>query len=71
MPRLRDSTPPMTRLLLGYQVNGANLASVLQCAPKTARAKIADPERLTLGDLKAIHRAYGVPADELRERVLL
>ena len=71
VPRLRDSTPPMTRLLLGYQVNGANLASVLRCAPKTARAKIADPERLTLGDLKAIHNAYGVPVGEIRERVLL
>ena len=70
MPRLMDSTPPMTRLLLGYHVNGANLSEVLRCAPKTARAKIADPDKLTLGDLRAIHNAYGVPMNEIRERVM-
>ena len=70
MPRLRDCTHPMARLLRGYQINGANLAVALGCAPKTARAKLEHPDKLTLGDLQTIHLAFGVPYDELRERVL-
>ena len=71
MPRLRDSTHPMTRLLLGYEINGANLSTVLGCAPDTARKKIKDPSRLTLGDLKLIHYKFGVPLEDLRERMVL
>ena len=72
MPRLRDApVHPMTRLLKSYDLNGNNLASAIKSSPATARRKIAEPERLTLGDLRAIHYKFGIPVDELRERVLL
>ena len=67
MPRLKDNTHPMTRLLLGYQINGANLSVALPCAPDTARRKIKDPTRLTLGDLKTIHNKFGIPYDAIKE----
>lgn len=70
MPKLRDKTSEMTRLLRGYSINGANLSAVLSCAPKTARDKIENPDKLTLGDLRAIHRSFGVPVDELRARIV-
>lgn len=70
MPRLRDEKSPMTRLLLGYEISGAKLADALSCAPKTARAKIDNPGKLTLDDLRVIHLQFGVPVDEIRERVL-
>ena len=67
MPRLRDTTHPMTRLLRGYDINGANLSKAIGCAPNTARRKLKDPERLTLGDLRAIHYKFGVPLGDMRE----
>jgi len=70
VPRVRDSTHPMKRLLLGYEVNGANLATAIGCSEPTARKKLADPSRLTLGDLELIHRKFGIPCEEIRERVL-
>lgn len=70
MPRVRDTVSPMTRLLLAYEINGVRLANALNCAPKTARSKIENPDKLTMGDLKNIHRAFGIPVDEIRERVI-
>jgi hypothetical protein len=51
-------------------VNGRNLAVALGCAEITARKKLYDPDKLTLGDLEKIHRVYGIPIAELRERVI-
>lgn len=70
MPRLKDSTHPLTRLLRGYEINGANLAKALGCAEETARKKIQDPNRLTVGDLTAIHIKFGVPIEDIRELVI-
>ena len=61
---------PMTRLLRGYGVNGRNLAVALGCAEITARKKLYDPDKLTLGDLAKIKRVYMISSDELRERVI-
>lgn len=69
MPRLRDTVKPMTRLLWSYEVNGASLANALKCAPKTARTKIENPDKLTLGDLTIIHRRFGIPVDDMRRCV--
>ena len=66
MPRVRDSTHPMTRLLRGYSINGNNLAATIKSSPATARKKIEKPEYLTVGDLIAIHRKFGIPMDDLR-----
>lgn len=70
MPKLADNTAPMTRLLWGYGVNGANLASALGCAEVTARKKLHDPSRLTIGDLAKIHYKFGIPCEDIRERVI-
>lgn len=66
MPRLRNEVHPMTRLLLSYQLNGNNLSACIGCSPATARRKIVEPQRLTVGDMLAIHRRFGVPLDDLR-----
>lgn len=66
MPRLRNEVHPMTRLLLSYQLNGNNLSGAIHCSPSTARKKIKDPQFLTIGDMVAIHRKFGVPLDSLR-----
>ena len=70
MPRIKDNTDPLTRLLKGYGVNGNNLSVAINSSPATARKKIYEPQRLTLGDLKAIQFKFGIPVNELRERVL-
>lgn len=70
MPRLRDTTNPMTRLLRGYEINGSNLAAAIRCSPGTARKKIEHPQYLTVGDLDAIHRQFGIPVDEIRGNIL-
>lgn len=57
---------PMTRLLRGYEVNGSNLAVALGCAEVTARKKLRDPDKLTLGDLRKIHRKFGISPNELK-----
>ena len=66
MPRLRDTTHPLTRLLKSYDLNGENLSPILNCTPPTARNKIRNPGRLTVNDLTAIHRKVGIPIDEIR-----
>ena len=60
----------MTRLLKSYDICGTTLASALRCSYPTAKKKLDDPSNLTLGDLKTIHRVFGVPVAEIRERVV-
>lgn len=57
----------MQRLLRGYGITGASLASALGIAPSTARKKLNAPELLTLGDLAKISRRFGIPAESIRE----
>ena len=67
MPRVNLApTHPMTRLLRGYEINGKNLSKCLGCAEETARKKILDPRKLTVGDILAIHHGYGIPLDDLK-----
>ena len=70
MPRTRDTTHPLTRLLRGYEVNGKSLSVALGCAEETARKKLNDPNRLTVGDLTKIHNKFGIPVDDIRELVI-
>jgi len=70
MPRARGDPPhPMTQLLRGYSINGNVLAPVIKSSPATARKKIAEPKYLTVGNLIAIHRKWGIPIDEIRRCV--
>lgn len=57
----------MTRLLKGYGMNGITMGEVLGCSAPTARGKIENPERLTLGDLDKLRRVGHIPLEELKE----
>lgn len=69
MPRVRQSEIPfskMRRLLLGYELNGPKLGAILGCSPKTAKARLDNPETLTLADLHNINVKGHVPIDEIK-----
>lgn len=59
----------MGRLLKGYGLTAAKLAEILEVSTPTARQRLAEPERLTLGDLDRINRAGHIPMEELREAI--
>jgi hypothetical protein len=59
----------MGRLLKGYGMTAARLAEILNVSTPTARQRLAEPERLTLGDLDRINRKGHVPLEELREAI--
>lgn len=70
MPYAKPLTPPryarMTRLLRGYGLTAPKLAEVLNVTTPTARIRLENPSRLTLGDLDRINRLGHVPIDEIR-----
>lgn len=73
MPYTKPLTPPryarMTRLLRGYELTAPRLAEVLNVTAPTARQKLENPSRLTLGDLDRINRFGHVPLGEIREAI--
>ena len=72
MPRVKTTQTDyacMGRLLRSYGANGVNLAAALKCDPATARRKLAEPQRLTLGDLSKISTHYAIPMNDIREAV--
>lgn len=74
MPRLKERPIPYQRmqmLLKSYGMNGSQLAPIIGCSPPTARAKILDPRRLTLGDLAVISKVVGIPWDEIRQAMVV
>ncbi len=74
MPRLKERPIPfqkMQRLIRGYDYNGNNLEPILGYSPKTNRAKIEDPRKLTLGDLEKLCRSGHIPIEEIREAIVL
>ena len=73
MPRLRQPKiefASVGRLLRGYGASGASIATTLGCAPATARKKLAEPKRFTLGDLDSLSVRYGIPMEELRASIV-
>ena len=71
LPRIKHSEAfePMRRLIRGYGLNGTKLAKVLNVSEQTARSRIREPERLTLGDLERLNRMGGIPLDEIRAAI--
>lgn len=73
MPYTKPLNPPrherMTRLLRGYGFNAPKLAEVLNVSAPTARQRLEDPSRITLGDLDRINRFGHVPMEEIREAI--
>ena len=67
MPRLKDHTDAMRRVLNAYELNiGCRLGSVLGVAPATALRRIENPEDLTVRELRLLASRGHVPIDELR-----
>lgn len=72
MPYIKPKEAPfakMGRLLRGYGLSGQRLAEVLECSAPTARARLAEPETLTLRDLDRISRRAHIPMEEIREAI--
>ena len=72
MPYIKKISPPFWKvreLLLGKELRAKELSGVLGCAYNTAKAKIDNPEKFTLGDLLKISRNGHVPMDEIREAI--
>lgn len=59
----------MKRLLQGYELTAPKLAKVLNVSYPTARQRLMDPSRLTLGELDRINRFGHIPMDEIREAI--
>jgi len=71
MPYIKRQEPfsKMTRLLLGYGLNGVKLSNVIGCSPPTGKKKLDNPQLLTLAELDAIHRKAHIPIEEIREAI--
>ena len=73
MPYVKRAEKPyakMSRLLLGYGLNAARLAPILDVSEPTARKRLDRPELLTLNDLDRINRYGHVPIDEIKMAIV-
>lgn len=66
MQKTNNTIHPMSRLLYSYKINGVSLANAIGCCEPTARKKLLNPDKLTLGDLRKIHRAFKIPCEEIK-----
>ena len=71
MPKLKETHNfiEVNRLLKGYGLNAPRLAECLSCSVPTARKKLANPELLTLADIKAVSQRGHIPIDEIRSAI--
>lgn len=71
MPKLKRAETPydkLTILISGYLVlNNKRLEDVLKCSYGKARARMLDPATFTIGELRTISRALGVPIEDMRQ----
>lgn len=73
MPYIKQrerSFDKMRKLLLAEELNATRLAEVLGCSRNTAKSRIDNPERITLGELAEISRKAHVPVDSIRAAIL-
>ena len=70
MPRLRKPASPYDNLMIlinGYLANqGKHLEDVIGCSYGTAKRRKDSPEDITLGELRMIMRALGIPVEDVR-----
>ena len=71
MPYKKSKIPfeKTKRLLCSYEINAPKLADALGVTPMTARKKLNDPSKLTLNDLKNIHKKLHINWAEIRESI--
>lgn len=73
MARVKQREIPyakMHRLLKGYGLDGPRLGEILECSAPTARNKLKNPEKLTLGELWKICQRGHITMDEIREAIV-
>lgn len=70
MPKIKRPTSAYDKLIIlvnGYlALNRKQLADVLGCSYNTARNRLNDPSTFTLGELRLMARALGIPIEEVR-----
>lgn len=54
------------RLLKGYEITAAKLASYLMCSEPTARGRLRNPGKLTGDEWLTISRRAHIPVEEIR-----
>ena len=72
MPYLKKKDEPfaaMRRLLIGYGLNASHLGPVIGKNENTARERLKNPDKLTLGELRSIALKGHIPVEELREAI--
>lgn len=73
MPRLKrheGKYDKLIRLISGYLTqNGTTIANAMGASYKTAKARMDNPEKFTLGELSTIMRSQGIPIEEMREAI--
>ena len=73
MPYIKRTETPfikVRRLLLGYELDATALARVLGCAYNTAKARLDNPENLTLRELDLISTRGHIPVEEIRSALI-
>jgi len=67
VPKLKDRTDTMRRLLNAYELNnGSRLAPVLGVSRATAYNRIKDPGELTVDELRRLSTHGHIPIEEVR-----
>lgn len=74
MPRvmkgMEKKVDPLRRVLKKYELNGENITALIGVSsPTTGRARINNPETLTVGELRRLARRADIPIDEIRAAI--
>ena len=72
MPYLKkrdEPFAPLRRLLIGYGLNASHLAPVIGKNENTARERLKNLDKMTLGELRSIALKGHIPVEELREAI--
>lgn len=56
---------PLSRYLRANGIDGVELAAILCISEGTARQRLHEPEKLTLGQMELISKASGLPLKHL------
>lgn len=58
-------------LINAKRISPPKLAVILECTAPTARTKMNDPRKFTLGDIERIIRFGHIPVEDIREEIKL
>ena len=66
LPYKKDTTDPITRVIRSY-LTTTDVARLLNVSRPTALAKIRDPDRMTVGELRTLNKFGHIPKNKLKE----